>query len=369
MDARVKQKRRRQGFTLVELLMVIVIIGILAGMISAAAIAARSAAKRAVIKTDISMLELALEDYKIEYGDYPPDFVGLNTDDDPLNDTAAELAAKQAINRHLRKRFPRFRGDWNTVVANLGNPPNGNPPGYGIDASRLDAASALAFWLGGLPETVGSEAPAGFHTDPSNPFKPGLPRTEPFFDFDPKRYAFEDSSVLQCRYVPKGIRGADPAPYVYFKSQRAPTGEQTFFYMQSIPLSNPPEYAVGIRSWPPVIGPPTGPQDRAVAYQDDNSVLWNNEARWESGGSYQIISAGLDGSYGTRATTLAALQVVLASDLLPPIPPSDRSSDHPIFLDPSNFQSPATRTGDYFFDGDHDNLTNFADGELENQIE
>jgi len=93
--------RPRHAFTLVELLVVITIIGILAGLITAAAVNARRAAKRAVIRTEISELEMAIEKYKTEYGEYPPDFFGLQFPDG----SNMRCEARRAVLRHLRKRF------------------------------------------------------------------------------------------------------------------------------------------------------------------------------------------------------------------------------------------------------------------------
>ena len=53
-----------RAFTLVEMLVVITIIGILAGVVTAAAIRARIAAKNGVIAMDISQLDMALKNYK-----------------------------------------------------------------------------------------------------------------------------------------------------------------------------------------------------------------------------------------------------------------------------------------------------------------
>ena len=102
MDAKTKTFRTTRGFTLVEMLIVIVIIGVLASLVTAAAIAALRAAKRFAITNEISQLTMALEKYKQERGDYPPDFAGLQ------GSPAQVLAAKEAVLRHLRKAYPRY---------------------------------------------------------------------------------------------------------------------------------------------------------------------------------------------------------------------------------------------------------------------
>lgn len=63
---------RRQGFTLIELLIVITIIVILAGlsMSGYSYVARKQADSQAAIQ--ISLLEKALEDYKLDNGEYPP---------------------------------------------------------------------------------------------------------------------------------------------------------------------------------------------------------------------------------------------------------------------------------------------------------
>ena len=72
--------RARRGFTLVEMLVVIAIIGVLASLIMAVGGSAIRQAKRTTIKMDISQLESAIIAYKEKYGDYPPDFAQIGAD-------------------------------------------------------------------------------------------------------------------------------------------------------------------------------------------------------------------------------------------------------------------------------------------------
>ena len=68
----------RPGFTLVELLVVIVIISMLAGLITVAAIKARQRVMNARMKIEVTLLSHALEAYKEGMGEYPPDFSDPN---------------------------------------------------------------------------------------------------------------------------------------------------------------------------------------------------------------------------------------------------------------------------------------------------
>ena len=62
----------RKAFTLVELLVVITIIGILTGLVTAAAVAARRRAKIATVVMEVKQLEAACQAYKEKFGEYPP---------------------------------------------------------------------------------------------------------------------------------------------------------------------------------------------------------------------------------------------------------------------------------------------------------
>ena len=66
------KRRFVYGFTLVELLVVIAIIGVLVALLLPAVQAAREAARRANVRTISSQISLALHNYEMAHGCYPP---------------------------------------------------------------------------------------------------------------------------------------------------------------------------------------------------------------------------------------------------------------------------------------------------------
>src|ERR1041385_3154104 len=68
-----KGKKATWAFTLVELLAVIAIIGLLAGIVLATGGTAISASRKARIQGEHSRLVTAIEDYKAVMGNFPPD--------------------------------------------------------------------------------------------------------------------------------------------------------------------------------------------------------------------------------------------------------------------------------------------------------
>ena len=177
----------RNGLTLVELMVVVVIIGILAGLLTVAVNSARKAVNAGVTKSELNGIAMAIESYKQKYGEYPPDF-----------------SDQSSIVRHVQKRWPRYtpRSTGNSAFERIANDIklssraflhdnagasewNFNLPtslGLGTNDETADKRtgvlardkarmSALAFWLGGMPAVPGNlEVPGGFHADSSDPF-------------------------------------------------------------------------------------------------------------------------------------------------------------------------------------------------------
>lgn len=64
--------RAKRGFTLVEMLTVLVIVSVLMGLISAALSSARAKGHKVKVQTFISQLSIAINSYELNFGDYPP---------------------------------------------------------------------------------------------------------------------------------------------------------------------------------------------------------------------------------------------------------------------------------------------------------
>ena len=231
----------RPGFTLVELLVVIIIISLLVSLLVVAIGRARITALDARVTAEIAQLDSAVKAYKEKYGAYPP----------TMWDTSAAAAsintAKQAtFVAHMRRTFPRAGfttySVFQTGLAGATNSSALSSPGYpnaaGLNPDTMEPAEALVFFLGGMPaqhnaaETTwgGSSKLDGFHLNPASPLSPGAAgqqRTAPFFDFDQSRLHDADDDGWLEYYPPNTT-----APYVYFGSASygaAPfTGSATF---------------------------------------------------------------------------------------------------------------------------------------------
>lgn len=185
MAARFARRRVRRSFTLVEMLVVIVIIGILAGLITGAALVVQRRAKNAVMKAEIAEIETALVAYKEKFGDFPPD--GSDT---------------TLVKAHILRAFPYYRG---TVFP------------------TMDPSTALVFWLGGKYDaTTGSFA--GFSANPRDPFDASNSRIGPFYDGflkDKTRCVAAGTSANNFplyRFLPANGNGQSD-PYVYFRAR------------------------------------------------------------------------------------------------------------------------------------------------------
>lgn len=69
--------RRRSGFTLLELVVVIIVLGLLAGLVAPQIIGRLSDAKSTTARTQIELLSVALDGYRLDNGAYPTTDQGL----------------------------------------------------------------------------------------------------------------------------------------------------------------------------------------------------------------------------------------------------------------------------------------------------
>lgn len=82
------RQRRQQAFTLIELIIVIAVIGILAGLILSGLAGVNRNKQIALAKTEMQAIITSIDGYKTKLGFYPPD----NTNDVTLNPLYLELA-------------------------------------------------------------------------------------------------------------------------------------------------------------------------------------------------------------------------------------------------------------------------------------
>jgi general secretion pathway protein G len=76
-DARVSFQSKRRGFTLIEILVVIIVLGLLAALVGPRILGRVSEAKSATAQTQIELLGLALDNYRLDTGMYPTTEQGL----------------------------------------------------------------------------------------------------------------------------------------------------------------------------------------------------------------------------------------------------------------------------------------------------
>jgi prepilin-type N-terminal cleavage/methylation domain-containing protein len=91
MKMKTHNGRQTTAFTLVELLMVISIIGIIASLTVVGIASARGKKEEAAVKAQHAQLVLAIEDYKKQFGAYPPDNAIVASNNAAWNPLAYEL--------------------------------------------------------------------------------------------------------------------------------------------------------------------------------------------------------------------------------------------------------------------------------------
>jgi prepilin-type N-terminal cleavage/methylation domain-containing protein len=307
LKSKVQWKALPRGFTLVEVLVVIAIIGMLVGLLLPAVMYAKTSAKRTVVKSDMTQLMGALESFRTSVGNgqYPPD--GTNVAD---------------LQQFCRAAWPRVY--WTT-----GNPaPNysANPPV--VPYPKITPDTALCFWLGGAQDAASPTAAApgiphfiGFSANPSNPFDSGASRTPPTFEFDRTRVNSSPTGNILTSGVSKS--GLPPGPAnsnVYYNLYQyyPPNGKDMtsgtyapYVYYKAVPVTVASNHVytdkqivngtTQLWSWQPETSLMKAGALIALPYLDSTSTTIPQA--FVNPQSYQLLCPGLDGIYGATTDT------------------------------------------------------------------
>ncbi|QDT06026.1 Type II secretion system protein G precursor [Rubripirellula lacrimiformis] len=344
--------RKRAAFTLVEILTVIIIIGILAGIAIPAVTGALRTAREAAIRLNIDVVGQGLEAYKLKYGSYPPDFSDWNK-----------------VERHFRKAFPNIDdselmllaqythldSSYQRVPLTSGNVDPRAAAGYQYYRQCMDPAEALVFCLGGYSSNV--RRPFTGEGGPLSPISspdPGVTADYGLYQYNSAREnGFMDvSEGLSIAVINSGTGSPNPAnagsAYTFSNDEYAatiPTADLQSGFTTRAPAGNPfaaihyladpfPVYSSNSDSGPLVYfasdnytdtfapatvtggwmgGTGAGDFHSLNIYLHPGNDISLGVARpyltdqldtnsggflWAEPGKYQLISAGLDGSYG-----------------------------------------------------------------------
>lgn len=243
-----KRPHARRGFTLMELLAVVVIIAVLMSLILPALAAVFRNARVAEVKTELSQLDTAITSFRADFNDLTP-YSELWLTEDPTSTSWTATAGLSQSKTRLRRLFPQF-----TFAARV----DFNADGDTDDVIQIRGSECLVFFLGGMKSPEGTLT--GFSKNPINPFLlTGDNRIGPHYTFDASRLFDAEGNGM----------------FNYRDSLPGQT-EQLLFASSN----NGQGYSSTLAKW----------------FQGDGKTPWNKS-------SHQLVSPGDDGVFANPAYT------------------------------------------------------------------
>jgi len=264
--------RRRSGFTLIELIVVIGIIAILAGLLLAAITKVRDLGPRVRTKDEIGQMSLAVENFKATYQvQYVPTCLWMTNDYSGSTTSPAMLDSRQYVSKVWPKAM--FTNGMGVSGQTL----------WPLQPYPLDGNQVLVMLLGGLQRT-------GWTNSPNNPFPAppdGSTAKGPFFDFKAERV---DSNGHYHDFY-WDSQSTDKSVYYYFSSYAG--NDYEYFgkkYYEKAPDGsvNPDPARITAITREGGYGNPD-PNNYSVV-----SPLRGLDGRYINPNGFQIISAGKD---------------------------------------------------------------------------
>jgi len=312
-----RSNRPLRGFTLVELLVVITIIGVLAGFVLVAVQRVVPQVQDNAVKIELRNIEQSIQLYKENHGSYFPD----------LNAIATTPSRADAMNRHLKRLFNRRNPttdvfDPTTATgqdhirtiadeSNLINKAHATTTGaYSFDT--LDPSEVWVLFL------------MGFSPDVERPIT-GPGTRQALYEFDEKRLVDEDDDGWWA-YKPD----YNEAEIVYFNAKTYATfpDPDAYGWDGSGSVAELDFNAVGSLA--------EGVARPYLTFDADGDIRWVNDS------SFQLMVAGRDADFGEY----------------------DTSDPDFVKLYPDGFTNTAIANGksQAYTNEDRDNITNFAQG-------
>ena len=169
--------RLRTGFTLVELLIVMVIISVLMALILPAISSSFTNARIGEVRNELSQLEQAIAKFQTDFGMNPPSRFVLH--EDPVGWTSLDPETVRSI-AIIRRMWPQFDFTIAHDVNLSGAVETGDIDGDGIPGVTLNGAECLVYFLGGPVDRTNGNL-NGFSKNPADPFLSGGNRQGPYY--------------------------------------------------------------------------------------------------------------------------------------------------------------------------------------------